>query len=177
VPRIPDIVLNCSIYLYPSREDAERGEKTGGSGFLVGVPYEDDDTKKHTCLYAATCSHIAIGATFLRVNRKAGDFDILDAGPPTLWTYHNHDDVAVLQLSGLSSKVHDLACVPAPDTFVTEDSLMARGIGPGDETYTIGRFLNHEGRLRNTPSARSLMATSKSPTCGRVKIPRATVEE
>ncbi|MGH7031713.1 MAG: hypothetical protein ACREEZ_14955, partial [Stellaceae bacterium] len=41
MPRIPDAYLDAAIYLYASETDAEAGARTGGSGFLVGVPTVD----------------------------------------------------------------------------------------------------------------------------------------
>jgi hypothetical protein len=42
VPRIPDNILDCVVYLYPSEAAAQDGERFGGSGFLIGVhiPWE-----------------------------------------------------------------------------------------------------------------------------------------
>jgi len=42
VPRIPDEIQNCSVYLYPILQAAEQGEEVGASGFLVGVQLEKD---------------------------------------------------------------------------------------------------------------------------------------
>jgi hypothetical protein len=37
MPRINNRFLDCSVYLYPTRADAECGERIGGTGFLVAV--------------------------------------------------------------------------------------------------------------------------------------------
>jgi hypothetical protein len=36
MPRIPDILLDTVIYLYPTAMDAESGARAGGTGFLEG---------------------------------------------------------------------------------------------------------------------------------------------
>ncbi len=38
--------------------------------------------------------------------------------------------------------------------FVTEDFLEQYAIGPGDDVFMVGRFINHQGRQRNTPVVR-----------------------
>ena len=38
MPRLTDAILDCAVYLYPSERAARRGEATGGSGFLIGIP-------------------------------------------------------------------------------------------------------------------------------------------
>ena len=37
MPRIEDEYLECAIYLYETRTDAENSEKEGATGFIVGV--------------------------------------------------------------------------------------------------------------------------------------------
>jgi hypothetical protein len=57
--RLPQSVLDCSIYLYGSVEAAKEGEAFGGSGFLVGVnsSFENRDVfSMH--VYAVTNSHV-----------------------------------------------------------------------------------------------------------------------
>ena len=39
--RIPDEILECAVYLYGSKDDANRGERFGGSGFFLAVPGVD----------------------------------------------------------------------------------------------------------------------------------------
>jgi hypothetical protein len=36
MPRIPAVILNSIVYLYPDRNNAENGSETGASGFLLG---------------------------------------------------------------------------------------------------------------------------------------------
>jgi hypothetical protein len=37
MPRLPDLILDCVVYLYRSEDAAYEGEQAGGTGFLVGV--------------------------------------------------------------------------------------------------------------------------------------------
>src|ERR1700761_1460486 len=36
MPRIPAVILNSIVYLYPDRDKAENGSEIGASGFLLG---------------------------------------------------------------------------------------------------------------------------------------------
>jgi hypothetical protein len=38
--RVWNEYLQCAIYIYPSESTAKHGEKTGGSGFLLGYPLD-----------------------------------------------------------------------------------------------------------------------------------------
>jgi hypothetical protein len=35
--------VNCSVYLYPTKQDARDGANYGGSGFMVAVPFITED--------------------------------------------------------------------------------------------------------------------------------------
>jgi hypothetical protein len=38
--------------------------------------------------------------------------------------------------------------------FLTREQAKTEKTGPGDDVFMVGRFVNHEGRQRNTPSVR-----------------------
>src|SRR4051794_33084584 len=40
-PRIHDDLLHSTLFLYPDEAAAQAGERLGGSGFIVGVPYSE----------------------------------------------------------------------------------------------------------------------------------------
>src|SRR5579864_4573704 len=69
MPRIPPQILNSTVYLYPSREDAEAGSPFGGTGFIVGYSFPDDPN--WMVPYVVTNWHVAIrdGASVVRVNK------------------------------------------------------------------------------------------------------------
>lgn len=56
MPRIPNRLLDIVVYLYPSVDEAETGEKTGGTGFLVAVASQTHPWLAYT--YAVTNSHV-----------------------------------------------------------------------------------------------------------------------
>jgi hypothetical protein len=58
---------SCTVYLYPTVEAADRGVGAGGSGFVLGVPFPDDERTWH--LYVVTNRHVVeTGNQVVRVN-------------------------------------------------------------------------------------------------------------
>jgi hypothetical protein len=80
MPRVPDMMLDCSIYLYPSRSDAETGEQYGGSGFLVGVRSKNMMLPHLEHTYAVTNRHVVEwgSSPVIRLNTASGGKDVLD---------------------------------------------------------------------------------------------------
>ena len=66
-------LLNCAVYLYPSKEDAEDGKNAGGSGFLVSIPAR---VEPWVHLYVVTNKHVVEDgrSTVLRLNTRDGQF-------------------------------------------------------------------------------------------------------
>lgn len=152
MPRIGDQFLDCVIYLYPTVDAANAGMAVGGTGFLVGIPYKR--AKGYSHRYAVTNSHvIRRGSPIVRLNTRDGKFDVLDIDPQA-WIHHpDGDDVAVCPLS-LPAEFYRYKMLPADKIFITKEIIGQRDIGPGDEAFFVGRFITHEGRQRNLPSAR-----------------------
>ncbi len=157
VPRIKDALLDCVVYLYDSVQAANDGEPFGGSGFIVSVKFEDNPSR--LCHYVVTNDHVirgdhkVKGATVARINKHRGSPDSVDLGPSSLWAYADDDDLAVchIELDGLAYRFSHLVL---GEFFVDEGTVSQYEIGPGDPTYTVGRFINFEGKQRNTPSVR-----------------------
>jgi hypothetical protein len=88
-----------------------------------------------------------------RLNRK-------DGGPPDClpiddvhWMYHRGPhDLAVLIGVG-QEEVHRIVPIHVRELLTRERSL-ALSIGVGDDVFMIGRFIGHEGRIHNEPTAR-----------------------
>src|ERR1700730_13896073 len=78
VPRIPDNLLDCVVYLYPSEAAAEDGERTGGSGFLVGVHIPFEQPPKGFLICVVTNKHVIDGGSMVvRINTHVGLHDII----------------------------------------------------------------------------------------------------
>jgi Trypsin-like peptidase domain len=150
VLRINEAFLDCVIYLYYSKSDAENASihNSGGSGFLVGVPsllYP----KEHY-VYAVSNRHVIENSKAIRLNTKQGRTDILEVEPSS-WFFTQDQDIAVFPIR--LSSIHSFRYVQTP-AFLTKETLKSEKLGPGDEVFMVGRFVNHEGKQRNTPSVR-----------------------
>ena len=53
----------------------------------------------------------------------------------------------------LSTDIHEYSWIKY-DWLLTKEMAEALDIGPGDPCFTIGRFVRHDGKVRNTPTAR-----------------------
>jgi hypothetical protein len=152
MPRIPDIFQESSIYLYPSVSDAERGERAGGSGFFYAIPSTTVDGALH--IFAVTNAHVIEGGSCtIRLNTHDGKFDALEFDESNWLVHPAGDDVAIcvmpaLDLSRLKFRVLD------SKHMLTREVCTSANVGTGDEVFIIGRFVNSEGKLKNTPVVR-----------------------
>jgi hypothetical protein len=151
VPRINDELMQSIIYLYPSRDAAERGEAAGGTGFLVS--YTSDKFANAFFLFAVSNKHVVCdgGSSVIRVNTLAGGVDIFEFEPHQWYSTNDHDLAIMpvkLDLAKHRIKAADLSFLLTIAAMKTYD------IGPGDEVFMIGRFANHDGKIVNTPSVR-----------------------
>jgi hypothetical protein len=151
MPRIDDLILDCTIYLYPSVADAEDGKSVGGTGFLVGVLSEVHQNYYH--VYAVTTSHVIREgmSPVIRLNTKDGSKDVLrrELGD---WKHHTEgDDLAICPID-LSERYQYLFI--ATDLFLDREMVTRYRLGPGEDVFMVGRFVNHEGRQKNLPTVR-----------------------
>jgi hypothetical protein len=154
MPRISDVFLNCVLYLYPDRTSAQSGARVGGSGFFVGLPL-DVEIRPGQVYYSAvivTNKHVANhGNSVARINTNDGSFDIVELDERS-WLFHKDHDLAISPIE-LSFELQ-WSLVVWPHDFMLRDGIESLKIGPGDECFVVGRFVNHEGRQRNTPTVR-----------------------
>lgn len=147
--RVPPHWLDCSFYVYRSREDAMSGKQSGGSGCFVGVPSLHEGWFH---FYALTNRHVIDqGFGVLRVNTfdgkmgtvetQWGDWEILDES----------GDVAVMPLDLPSQFRRKVVLI---EEFISRETMEQFNIWPGDETFLIGRLINQSGQQRNTPVVR-----------------------
>jgi hypothetical protein len=152
MPRIPDEALEGIVYLYPSVADAENGSRLGGSGFFVTMP--SMVIPGGGVLYAVTNAHvIENGSTVIRLNTKDGKFDTFDF-TERQWVLHpDKDDVAVCPMPELDPDLHIYKEI-GPGTLLKRYEIDAFRVGPGDDVFVVGRFINSQGTVRNIPSVR-----------------------
>jgi hypothetical protein len=153
MPIIPPQFLSCIFYLYRDREDAEAGKDTGGTGFFVALP-TTDGRGHHYCV---TNWHVAVrdGYSVIRINKSMGGFEIFDQLGPEDWEYEpGKDDIAIAPLSLHGS--HAVANFIGSVLFKTQEEMNdpTLNIGPGDEVFMVGRFVDLDVKETNIPALR-----------------------
>lgn len=149
MPRLDDPTLQCVFYLYRNREAAEHGSAFGGTGFLIGLHNPANPTQYY--FYAISNRHVVHrdAASVIRLNQRDGLVDIMET-EPTDWIESTAHDLAATPIP-IDVERHSIGFVPT-QIFLTKDVVDRGVIGPGDDTFMIGRFVNHDGRLVNRPS-------------------------
>lgn len=153
MPRIRDDILDSVFYLYPTADAAERGESSGGTGFLVAIP-STTQPEFFSHLYAVTNSHVIREgkSPFIRLNTVEGSSGIWNLKGMD-WVHHpDADDIAVCPIPFISPEFR--AKFFPRSMFLTSEVIEKFSIGPGDDVFLIGRHVNHEGKQRNLPSVR-----------------------
>jgi hypothetical protein len=150
--RISDHYLESVFYLYPDQDAAEKGQAIGGTGFFASNELGEGLGSR---LYAVTNRHvIEAGNVVLRINTRVGEIDSFDTDE-RLWVRHPQgDDLAILPLTfDLDNGNHVISHIPR-SLFFTPEEITEYDIGIGDETFSVGRVINQEGKQRNTPTVR-----------------------
>ena len=134
------------LYLVP-----RRGASSAAAASSLAF-HAEDERRQLGHLYAVTNGHVLqSGATVIRLNKVGGGADYIETNA-SLWTYSEVTDLAVFPLS-LSGKTHQHLAISI-DLFLDKNRLVGKAVGPGDETFVVGRFINHEGLQQNRPSVR-----------------------
>jgi hypothetical protein len=152
MPRISDELLESVFYLYPSFQAAEAAEHAGGCGFFVLVPFERAP-KNH--LYMVTNRHVIDrGGLTARINIEANKSVPFDTDDRNWFRHPDGDDLAILLVDfplQFTCKGFEML---KPGGAVTVDLIQMHDIGIGDDVFTIGRFVNHDGKQKNNPVVR-----------------------
>jgi hypothetical protein len=155
MPRIPPQVLYSTFGLYHSADDARKGSNSGGTGFFVayptGVPLAP------SLLYAVTNWHVAVesGASVIRMNKIAGGVDIVEFDPGEWEFQPGGPDIAVIPHTMLRVResVHEIVALHL-GLFLSKIEVAQLGIGPGEDVFMLGRFVDHDRPDTNVPAAR-----------------------
>jgi hypothetical protein len=150
MPRIHNSLQDCVVYLYPSEVHAVQSEMVGGSGFLVSTPFQEFPNR--SLVWAVSNKHVIEKAPVVKLNAKDGGIAIADLLTRRWITHPAGDDIAISPLP-LSFDIHRFVCVPRSMLLSREDTEKF-DIGIGDDVFVVGRFVNHEGKVQNTPSLR-----------------------
>jgi hypothetical protein len=153
MPRIHESTIRSVVYLYATKEDAERGDRAGGTGFLVGVPAENLPGENHF-KYAITNAHvIREGFPVIRINTRDGKTESLPLTESDWIKHPDGDDVAIAPLGLVLGPQFD-ATMLRSRSFVTKEMMKDYDIRPGLEVHFVGRFITHDGAERNLPTVR-----------------------
>jgi hypothetical protein len=121
----------------------------------VAVPAEPDNRRIFP--YVVTNSHVIreASATVIRLKLKDGSPYILET-KDNIWIHHSDgDDVAVsgVGLNGASAEAFRFNWISSTK-FITKSQVQRYNIGPGDEVFMVGRFIEHGGKETNLPVVR-----------------------
>ena len=148
-------LLDAAFFLYPSEEAARESKDSGGTGFLVTIPYSrSPDTHHH--LYAVTNWHVAVkeGCSCIRFNRHDGGLEIL-AFEPHEWEFiPGGDDIAIISLDDLNIPQLKIEAMEANSFCYTNQQMVGDEIGAGDDVFMVGRFVDWDGEGKNQPALR-----------------------
>lgn len=147
MPRISQELLDCVFYVYPSHDQATRGDGTGGCGFFVSL--SSNRVEKFFYTFAVTNKHVAAGNYFIRVNAKAGGMGVCEVID---WEVSGDHDIAIVPVKWDFDALR-VKSVPS-DMFLPRDGASTGDIVIGDDVFMVGRFIHVDGRQSNIPSAR-----------------------
>lgn len=160
-------VKQIVFFLYHSEKDAKAGTKAGGTGFLMAMPSARWG-KNLLHIHGVTNWHnvCQVGAHVIRINRSDG--------PPDTFNFECHEwvfsrggpDIAISPPLNLSSPPH-LVAVMGFETLLTRADETKNEIGPADDVFMVGRFIDYDGMETNEPSFRF----------GHISIADATVQQ
>jgi hypothetical protein len=163
--RIPKIYLDGPAFLYRTRDEAERHARIGGTCFCIAHPLlrSDGSPTGYHIPYMVTNKHVSGMCPVIRVNRRdGGKPDIIELEERDWIPHPDGDDVSITPVIGLlDENIHKIS-FGKTDRLITEKQIDEWDIGIGDEVFMVGRFVNHQGKLHNSPAVR-LGAISMMP--------------
>jgi hypothetical protein len=149
MPIIPSPVLNCVFYLYKDKATAQAGIDAGGTGFFLAMPTADG-LGHH---YGVTNWHVAVknGFSCIRINAANGP-EVIELDPAD-WVFEpGSDDIAIAPLS--IRRPEQVAMFVGTQIMLNRDNVASERIGPGDDVFMVGCFVDLNMRLTNVPAVR-----------------------
>jgi hypothetical protein len=160
VPRVPDVYMEGAAFLFRTRQEAEKRARIGGTAFVVTKPIRDSETifgKQMFIPYFVSCRHVVFGgsACIASVNRWDGRApDILEFEQDEWLAHPAGDDLAIVcAVRKLNAERHKISHVMT-EQIITKEGMEVLGVGPGDDVFMVGRFINHQGQKTNRASVR-----------------------
>lgn len=145
-------LLKSVFFLYRSVADAKAGTKSGGTGFLVATQFENYPDRLH--VYGVTNWHVAArGSSIIRLNKVGGGHDIFEYGPDQWEFIPGGPDIAVIPLH-IRFDNYEITYLDTKNWFLDEATAAGFEIGPGEDVFMVGRFIDYDGVETNKPSLR-----------------------
>jgi hypothetical protein len=160
MPAIAPLFMMCTNYMYRSRDAAESGLQSGGTGVFVSITEAG-----LTWVYAVTNKHVVdSGHRGIRYTNAMGATAFLETAVED-WEISPDDDLAVCEpaIGDAQPPQH------VPTTLFLEKDQRINGwsVYPGDDVYLFSRFVTHDGRQRNAPVLRfgsiAMLASESDP--------------
>jgi hypothetical protein len=150
---VPQVYLNCAVYLYGNEFEASSGKAGGGTAFVIQIPLKEEGWFQ---CYVVTAAHIMKDDTVgegpvVRINADDGGFQLIRTSHES-WFIGEKDDLAIMPAE-FQSKGLNVGVIPV-EAFLTKEMIEQHSIGPGNEVFVTGRFVHHEGKAKNTPTVR-----------------------
>jgi hypothetical protein len=162
--RIPDELRECVCFIQAVWPSSQSGI---GTAFFVAVPLEGEEHWFHYVVTAKHCiADVKTGpadTAMLLVNQVGGDRTSLRTRVSD-WLLHETADVAVLPIGGVNP-AFDVKVWPLDRSVATEEVVLEKNIGAGDDVFIAGLLVNHPGKTRNLPIVRlgSIAAMPEDP--------------
>ena len=151
MPRVADEYLGAVVFIYPSVASAAADEGAGGTGFLLGVPFQDNPLSLRPAhAYVVTARHVlhdSDGQGYtepaLVLGFSLGQRIVVPTNAAD-WRFHpSGDDIAVAALPALS-EYEMVDCLPSSD-LLTEEVVPTWDIGIGTDVFLAGRYQPPDG--------------------------------
>jgi hypothetical protein len=150
MPPIPSQFLDAVVFLYGSTEAAHAGANSGGSGFVAVVTGGTLDSR---AMYIVTNRHVADKARAVRIQEPHGSrTEILETPVDGWWHHPDGDDVSVFPLGVSPEREFYYAAIPASSFMHDVDG--RSWLGPGEDVFILGRYIDRRGMQLDTPMAR-----------------------
>ena len=158
---IPNEIRKCVVFLGRTKKN---GPRWGATGFFYAVRLSDDDPRPYS--YLVTARHvidgirdeIASGKTvdekvLVRMNLKSGGSHTFESSIDD-WQFHPTKEVDVAAMPFSEPWFDDMDHLTFTYEMIDEELVESEGIGPGQDVFVTGLFVNHIGKHRNIPIVR-----------------------
>lgn len=159
---VPPDIRKCVAFL---GRDTDRGKRWCATGFFAVVrpSCEDEDAVAQPWhIYLITARHVIDGIRnvspngkiFIRLNLTSGGIKIVESCIDD-WKFHATREVDAAALLAPNSWLEELDFAMVTKELVADDVVIKEHeIGPGQDVFIAGLFINHYGQHRNIPIIR-----------------------